>query len=117
MWAVGWPSSTRRTRLTPVAGMVASFVPENLWVTEKGSLAPAQAAPRIFQTGKSQSGTLDSSSGQEDAAMVLSMAEVVGPSDSSPTPVRGRACLGECMGFAACPVCLLSGLASMWAGQ
>lgn len=43
--------------------------------------------------------------------MVLSMAEVVGPLDSSPTPVRGRACLEECMGFAVCPVCLLSGLA------
>lgn len=49
--------------------------------------------------------------------MVLSRAEVVGPSDSSPTPVRGRACLGECMGFVVCPVCLLSGLAGMWAGQ
>lgn len=46
--------------------------------------------------------------------MVLSMAEVVGPSDSSPTPVRGRASLGEHMRFAECPVCLLSGLAGMW---
>lgn len=49
--------------------------------------------------------------------MVLSMAEVVGPSDNSPTPVRGRASLGERMRFAVCPVCLLSGLAGMWAGQ
>lgn len=67
--------------------------------------------------GKSQTGTLDSSSGQEDSAVALSTAEVVGPSDSSPTPVRGRASLGERMGFAVCPVCLLPGLAGMWAGQ
>lgn len=116
MWAVGWPSSTGRTRLTSVAGVVANFAPENLGLQRRAPWLLPRQHPG-FSRRKSQSGTLDSSSGQEDAAVVLSTAEVVGPSDSSPTPVRGRACLGECMGFAACPVCLLSGLASMWAGQ
>lgn len=65
--------------------------------------------------GKSQTGTLDSSSGQEDSAVALSTAEVVGPSAQT---AHQHQCVGEqawesawalpCVLFVCClvwPVC------------
>lgn len=43
MWAVGWPSSTGRTRLTSVAGVVANFASENLGLQRRAPwLLPRQ---------------------------------------------------------------------------
>lgn len=56
-----------------MAGVVASFALKTSSYQEGLICSSPGPAPRILQTGESQPGTLASSSGQEDTAVVLSM--------------------------------------------